>query len=362
MKSAPATLLSPSPRQEETRETKINQENLHDKLGRFLHDLRISVIDQCNFRCPYCMPDEKYAKHTFLENTEWLSFDEIVRLVTVFTRLGVSKVRITGGEPLLRQNLVDLIKRLREISAIKDLALTTNGSLLGKYAQQLKSAGIDRITVSLDSLDEKTFRHLSGNRSSVGHILSALDEAQRAGFDSIKINAVIIKGVNDANLLDLVRHFRRTKHILRFIEYMDVGNENNWRPELVVSSRHILSRIHVQFPVKPIAPNYDGEVAVRYAYEDGKGEIGFISSITQPFCTHCTRARISADGKLYTCLFAEKGIDLRQELRCNSSDEKLFTVIKNIWKNRTDRYSEERFSQNSQHQKLTKVEMYKIGG
>ena len=337
-----------------------NQKIIYDKLFRPIHDLRVSVIDRCNFRCNYCMPEEEFnEKYTFLKKEEWLKFDEIERLVKLFTRRGVSKVRVTGGEPLLRENLPELIQTLSRIKEIDDLALTTNGFLLKKFAKDLKKAGLKRLTVSLDTLNEETFRKISGHKGSVKEILDGIKTADEVGFDSIKINAVIQKGLNDHTVLDLIEHFRGTPHIIRFIEYMDVGNKNQWSKSLVVSSKEIIALISQKYPLKPVTQNYFGEVAERYQYEDGRGEIGFVSSISQPFCSSCTRARISADGKFFTCLFASEGVDLRTPLREGASDEELFSIIDTTWQKREDRYSELR-SLNAQPKK--KIEMYQIGG
>ena len=334
-----------------------------DRLNRPIHDLRISVIDRCNFRCTYCMPEREYSEHyQFLKKEEWLNFDEIFRLTKLFVSLGVMKVRLTGGEPLLRLGLSDLIQRLTQIPAIEDLALTTNGSHLRQQAKMLKDSGLKRLTVSLDTLDEEIFYAMSGNLGSVGEILEGIKEAERVGFKNIKINVVIQKGINDHAILDLVKYFKGTGHIIRFIEYMDVGNCNHWKSEFVVPSAKIVGRIHAVFPLKPVKANYAGEVASRYQYLDGGGEIGFISSVTQPFCGSCSRARLSTDGKIYTCLFAGQGTDLRSALRNNASDEELLSIIRNVWKNREDRYSETRSRLSASHVSTHKVEMFQIGG
>ncbi len=334
-----------------------------DTLKRPLHDVRISVIDRCNFRCPYCMPENKYEEnYSFLKEKEWLTFEEIVRLTNIFVRLGVSKVRLTGGEPLLRPKLCDLIKRLSEIPGIDDLALTTNGSLLAEYAAQLKASGLKRLTVSLDSLNPETFKKMSGNRGSVEKILKGLHAAEKAGFDSIKINTVIQQGVNDDSILDLVRFFRDTPHVLRFIEYMDVGNCNHWKGEDVVPSLKILNLIVEHFPIEPLEPLYFGEVASRYRIVGGRGEIGFISSVSHPFCQTCTRLRLSAEGQIYTCLFASQGSDLKKSLRDGTADENLQEIILKIWQKRKDRYSELRSEFLSHHRTFPKVEMFQVGG
>ncbi len=334
-----------------------------DTFNRPLHDLRISVIDQCNFRCNYCMPSEEYHEgYSFLKKDQWLTFDEITRLAKIFSTLGVSKIRVTGGEPLLRQNLPSLIERLSELSRVEDIALTTNGIFLAKCAPQLKSAGLKRLTISLDTLNDETFHRMNGNRGSVEDVLRGINAAQNAGFHSIKINAVIQKGINDGDILNLVRYFKKSGHILRFIEYMDVGNRNHWDLARVVPSKEILKHIQTEFPLRTLEPNYHGEVAERYAFEDGEGEIGFISSITQPFCRTCTRARLSTDGKFFTCLFASDGVDLRDPLRNGASDQDLLELICGVWQKREDRYSEIRLKTSPQEKRPRKIEMYQIGG
>jgi len=342
---------------------KVRRSTAHDALNRPLHDLRISVIDQCNFRCTYCMPQENHNKqYTFLNEDQWLTFEEIERLARLFVRLGVTKLRLTGGEPLLRPNLSDLIKNLRAIDGICDLALTTNGSLLASQAQALKDAGLNRITVSLDALDDKLFRTMNGQRGSVEKVLAGIRKCEEVNFESIKINTVIQKNINDHQALDLVKYFKGRKPTLRFIEYMDVGNCNHWSADLVVPSAEIVAMIHNHFPLAPVNSNYYGEVASRYRFLDGSGEIGFISSISQPFCRTCTRARLSTDGKVYTCLFAREGTDLRTPLRQNATDDQLFDALQSIWKKRDDRYSELRAQNTSPEQSPPKVEMFVIGG
>ena len=338
--------------------------SLRDKLNRPIHDLRISVIDRCNFRCTYCMPEKEYSEHyQFLKKKEWLSFEEIFRLTQLFVSVGVTKVRLTGGEPLLRPGLSDLIRRLNQIPRIEDLALTTNGSLLIQQAQALKEAGLKRLTVSLDTLDEEIFYAMSGNLGSVEDVLEGIKGAERAGFKEIKINVVIQKGINEHTILDLVKYFKGTDHIIRFIEYMDVGNCNHWKSEFVVPSAEIVRRINEVFPLKLVKANYPGEVASRYQYQDGQGEIGFISSVTQPFCGSCSRLRLSTDGKIYTCLFAGQGTDLRTRLKEGASDEELLSIINSVWKKREDRYSETRFNlSTSKSNPIRKVEMFQIGG
>lgn len=336
---------------------------LLDQLKRPLRDLRISVIDRCNFRCTYCMPSEKFH-HTyqFLDKEEWLTFDEIARLTRIFTGLGVEKIRITGGEPLLRPDLPKLVKQLGAINGVNDLALTTNGSMLALQARNLFQSGLKRLTVSLDTLDEAISRRMNGERGSVTEILKGIKEAERVGFKSIKINTVVQKGVNDHTILDLVKYFRGTPHVIRFIEYMDVGNQNHWEYKNVVSSGEIVAAIEREFKLTPLKANYDSEVASRYGFVDGKGEIGFISSVSEPFCGNCSRARLSADGKLYTCLFATESTDLRKPLRAGASDDDLRALMNSTWQSRTDRYSQDRARLASQNRVLNKVEMFQIGG
>jgi cyclic pyranopterin phosphate synthase len=332
-----------------------------DTRGRALHDLRISVMDRCNFRCPYCMPRETFHEnYRFLKSSERLSFDEIVRLTRLFVTLGVRKVRLTGGEPLLRANLPDLVGELTSLPGVEDVALTTNGMLLAKYAAELKANGLQRVTVSLDSLDEEVFRKMSGGFGGRDQVLDGIRAAQEAGLTPVKVNAVVERGLNDHTVLGMVEHFRGTGVIVRFIEYMDVGNRNHWSLDRVVPSRELMQRIHARWPVRPLAENYHGEVAERYVFADGAGEIGFISSVTEPFCGACSRARLSSDGVLYTCLFATRGHDLRTALRAGASDEELLERIRGTWKARTDRYSELRATLHDSAEK--KVEMYYIGG
>lgn len=332
-----------------------------DRRGRMLRDLRISVMDRCNFRCPYCMPRETFHdKYRFLGSHDRLSFDEIVRLARLFVRLGVRKLRLTGGEPLLRPNLTDLIGDLTAIDGIEDIALTTNGTLLDKYAFELRAAGLRRITVSLDSLDPEVFTRSSGGFGGLEDVLSGIEHARRAGLEPIKVNAVIQSGVNDHTALDLVERFRGTGVIVRFIEYMDVGNRNHWREDAVVPSKELVARINARWPLKPLERAYHGEVAERYRFTDGRGEVGFISSVTQPFCGGCTRARLSSDGMLYTCLFATHGTPLRDKLRSGASDDDLLQVMRKVWLDRTDNYSERRQAHLAGGER--KVEMFYIGG
>lgn len=340
-----------------------NKFPLTDTLQRPLQDLRISVIDQCNLRCNYCMPAEHCGEtYSFLNKEDRLNFDEIVRLARILVKQGVSKIRITGGEPLLRENIAELIGKINAITGVQDLALTTNGVLLPRFARMLRSAGLKRLTVSLDTLDDKIFRALNGNRAGVSQVIDGIRAGEAAGFTSIKINVVVKKGVNDHCLLDLVKYFKDTNHIVRFIEYMDAGNRNDWQKNLVVPSAQILNLIQEHFSVKNIQSNYYGEVADRYRLENHGGEIGFISSVSQPFCQDCTRLRLSPDGKLYTCLFAGEGTDLRALLRNGASDEKISLMAENLWRNRTDRYSQERFKAGSSQKTSKRIEMYQIGG
>jgi cyclic pyranopterin phosphate synthase len=332
-----------------------------DTLQRPLHDLRISVIDRCNFRCPYCMPEDKYKDdHVFLKKDERLRFEEIERIARIFAQLGVRKLRLTGGEPLLRRDLPTLVAMLAKIELIEDIALTTNGVLLPRFAQALRDAGLQRLTVSLDSLDTQTFRQLSGGKGEVDEVLAGIAAAERAGFTQIKINCVVMRGVNDSHAIHLIDHFRGTGHIVRFIEYMDVGTMNGWRKDLVVPSAELKGRIAQRWALEPLDPNYRGEVARRYALSGG-GEIGFISSVSQPFCGDCTRGRLSADGKLYTCLFAQAGHDIRTAMRAGANDDQMAVLISGFWRARKDRYSEVRAEIRASGAR-EKVEMFSIGG
>ena len=332
-----------------------------DKFGRPVRDLRISVIDKCNFRCPYCMPAEIFgADYNFLTNEQLLSDDEIVRLAKLFAQLGVTKFRLTGGEPLIRPNLPALVARLAQIPSIEDLALTTNGFFLAEHAQALKDAGLHRLTVSLDSLDDEVFQILNGRRATVGQVLTGFAAAEAADFSQMKINCVVKKQVNDHTVVDLARHFKGSGHIVRYIEYMDVGNLNGWKLDDVVTADEILAMIDAEMPLEPVPPNYKGEVANRYRYLDGTGEIGIIASVTKPFCGNCTRARLSSAGEYYTCLFAHHGTDLRTPLRDGSADDDLLQLIGDVWQRRTDRYSELRTSFTRLPAKG--AEMYRLGG
>lgn len=332
-----------------------------DKLDRPLKDLRISVTDRCNFRCRYCMPEEIFGRdYSFLSNDKILSFDEIERITRIFVSLGVRKLRITGGEPLLRKDLPKLIQRLNEIDGVEDIGLTTNGSLLKKFASDLYKAGLSRVTVSLDSLNEERFSYLNGNRSKVKTVLAGIQAAADAGM-KIKMNMVVQKGKNEEDIVQMAEYFKENKHILRFIEYMDVGNFNGWELGEVVSKQEIVEMIHKVMPLERIEANYPGEVATRYRYVGSEEEIGIISSVTDSFCSSCTRARISAEGKLYTCLFASKGNNLKELLRFGYTDEEITNVIRDIWNNRSDRYSDERLS-NTNKKAMPKIEMSHIGG
>lgn len=328
-----------------------------DALGRPLRDLRLSVIEACNFRCPYCMPADQIAEDHGLDAASRLSFDEIETLVRGFVRLGVRKLRLTGGEPLLRKRLPELVRRLAKIEGIDDLALTTNGSLLARQAAALRDAGLRRLTVSLDALDADVFRSLSGGRGEVSDVLAGIAAAEDAGFAPIKLNCVVQRGVNDDQVLPLVQRFRGSGHIVRFIEYMDVGTCNGWDASRVVPSAELRDRIHARWPLRSLDPNYRGEVASRYAFDDGNGEVGFVSSVSAPFCGDCHRARVSAEGKLYTCLFAGEGRDLRPTLQ---KGEIAFSEhVADLWSRREDRYSELRGAAGASRKH---VEMYLIGG
>jgi cyclic pyranopterin phosphate synthase len=314
-----------------------------DRYARPLHDLRISVMDRCNFRCPYCMPkDQFHDNYRFLKSQERLSFDEIVRLSRLFAGLGVRKLRLTGGEPLLRANLADLIGDLTAIAGIEDIALTTNGVLLGQHAVDLQANGLRRVTVSLDTLDPVVFARMSGGFAALDQVLHGINAAIAAGLAPIKINAVIERGVNDHTALGLVDAFRGRPVVVRFIEFMDVGNRNAWRPDMVVPSAELVERIRARWPMHPISENYRGEVAQRWRFDDGGGEVGFISSVSAPFCGACSRARVSSEGKFYTCLFATQGLDLRAAMRAGAGDAELLNVIRGKWLGRSDRYSEVR--------------------
>jgi cyclic pyranopterin phosphate synthase len=332
--------------------------SVRDTLGRPLHDLRISVTDRCNFRCVYCMPKEVFGRdHRFLERRELLSFEEIERLALAFVAHGVEKIRITGGEPLVRRDLERLIEKLAAIDSL-DLTLTTNGSLLPEKAQALREAGLRRVTVSLDSLDDDVFTAMNDVDFPVERVLAGIDAAAAAGLP-VKVNMVVKRGLNEGSVLPMARLFRERGHILRFIEYMDVGHSNGWRLDDVVPAAEIVAAIDAELPIEPAEPNYRGEVARRWRYRDGSGEIGVIASVTQPFCGDCTRARLSAEGRLYTCLFGVRGHDLRGLVRGGATDEELRREISRVWGRRTDRYSEIRSANTADS---PRVEMSYIGG
>jgi cyclic pyranopterin phosphate synthase len=331
-----------------------------DLFARPLRDLRISVTDRCNFRCPYCMPAEIYGeRYEFLPRPEILTFEEIERLAKLFAGLGVEKIRLTGGEPLLRSQLPLLVRSLAAIDGVRDVTLTTNGVLLADHAAALRDAGLRRVTVSLDSLDEEVFARMSGRRSSPAAVLAGIDAARAAGLSPIKINCVVQRSVNESSVVDLAAHFRGTGAIVRYIEYMDVGTLNKWDPRDVVPAAEIVAKIDEKFPLEPVDANYRGEVARRYRYRDGAGEIGVISSVTQPFCGDCTRARLTTDGHFVTCLFAAGGVDLKTPMRHGATDEDLKRLMHGIWTNRGDRYSEERASRREGGRK---IQMFQIGG
>ena len=339
------------------------QHQLIDDFGRQVNYVRISVTDRCNFRCTYCMPAEIFGeKYEFLPRPHILTFEEIERLARLFAAAGVSKLRITGGEPLVRANLPDLIKKLSGIDGIDDIALTTNGYLLAKNALELKEAGLNRLTISLDSIDEDIFKQMSGRPQGPANTLEGIKVASELGFSPIKINVVVQRGVNEHTLVDTARYFRGTGAIVRFIEFMDVGTKNGWELSQVVTSREVIEMIGNEFPLEPVDANYTGEVARRYRYRDGAGEIGFISSVTQPFCGACSRARISAEGQLFTCLFATEGTDLRAALREGASDEDLTALLRRVWGIRDDRYSALRSEATEDLPERPKIEMSYIGG
>ncbi len=337
-----------------------------DTLGRVVRDLRISVTDRCNFRCPYCMPAEIFGeRYEFLKREEILAFEEIVRLTRLFTEFGVRKVRITGGEPLVRSDVTHLIEELAAIPGVADLAMTTNGFLLPRYAHELRRAGLDRLTVSLDALDDEVFGQMSGRPYGPEKVLEGIEAARDAGFSPLKINVVVQRGVNEHTIVESAEHFRGTGDIVRFIEFMDVGNLNDWDLSQVVSGKEIVDAISSVYPLEPIDANYAGEVASRYRYLDGEGEIGVITSVTQPFCGDCTRARLTTEGRLVTCLFATSGTDLKGPMRAGADDHDLIEIIERVWSNRRDRYSELR-SSNTDLAVVgggrQKIEMFRLGG
>ncbi len=337
---------------------------LHDKYERPLRDLRISVTDRCNFRCPYCMPAEIFnERYQFLPKPQLLTFEEITRLTRIILRLGAVKIRLTGGEPLLRQDIEALVAMLDSLAGVDDLAMTSNAFLLPQKVAALKAAGLKRLTISLDTLDDDIFRQMNGGRSGVAKVLAGIDAAEAAGYSPLKINAVVQRGVNDHTLVDLARFFKERGHILRFIEYMDVGNMNGWKMEQVLPAAEIVAAISAEMPLEPVAGNYFGEVARRYRYADGGGEIGLINSVTEPFCGSCTRMRLSPEGEIFTCLFAIEGKSLRDPMRAGASDDELEAIIRATWGDRIDRYSEIRSSLTpAVRDRRKKVEMYHIGG
>ena len=333
---------------------------LADRRGRQLRDLRISVTDRCNFRCVYCMPSEVFdADYAFLPHAELLTFEEMVRAARAFHSLGVEKIRLTGGEPLLRRDIERLVAMLREALPGVDLTLTTNGSALKAKARALKAAGLDRITVSLDALDDATFRAMNDVDFPVAKVLEGIEAAHAAGLSPIKLNMVVKRGMNDGQIVDMARRFRGTGHIVRFIEFMDVGSTNGWRMDDVIASAEVVRRIGEVFPLEPAEANYTGEVAERWRYRDGQGEIGVISSVTQAFCSTCTRARLSTDGRLFTCLFAHQGYDLKTLLRGGADESRIAAAVQAVWQQREDRYSEIRTAETARERK---VEMSFIGG
>ena len=331
-----------------------------DKFRRPLRDLRVSVTDRCNFRCPYCMPAEIYGeRYQFLPRNDLLTFEEITRIVNITVGMGVKKVRITGGEPLVRQDVEKLVSMISRINGVEDLAMTTNAYLLSGMAQTLKDAGLHRITVSMDSVDDDVFQRMNGRGFGTAKVMNGIDSAKRAGFNPIKINAVVQKGINDHTLVDLAKWCRDNGHIPRFIEYMDVGTLNEWKLDEVLPAGEIVRIIGEKLPVEKLDPAYVGEVARRYRYLDDKGEFGVISSVTEPFCGDCTRLRLSPEGRIVTCLFAETGTDLREPMRNGATDEQVLDIIQGTWRVREDRYSEGRTTMTEGRRK---VEMYHIGG
>lgn len=334
---------------------------IRDTFKRPLRDLRISVTDRCNFRCAYCMPAEIFGeRYQFLPRPQLLTFEEIERLTRILVQLGAVKVRLTGGEPLVRQEIENLVALLAKIEGVEDLTMTTNGFLLPEKAQLLKDAGLQRITISLDSIDDMVFRRMNGNKSGVQNVLDGIAAAEKAGLQPIKINCVVQRGVNDHTIVDLARYCKDHGYIVRFIEYMDVGNRNGWKLDEVVSAEEIAAMIDAEIPLESAERNYRSEVAMRFRYRDGAGEMGIISSVTKPFCGACSRMRLSPEGSIYTCLFATQGTDLRGPLRAGASDDEIEQIIRNTWGSRVDRYSEERFELTEPRDR--KVEMYHIGG
>ncbi len=328
-----------------------------------MRDLRLSVIDRCNFRCTYCMPaDEVGPDFPWLGKPERLSFDEMIRLVRQFSKLGVEKIRLTGGEPLLRKDLASLVRELNKVPGIRDIAMTTNGVLLARHAEELRRAGLDRVTVSLDALSENVFREMNGGFDSPSQVLEGVAAAKRAGFQHIKVNTVVRRDMNLGEVVPILEEFRGSRVVVRFIEYMDVGNVNHWERGQVVPTAELIQFISNHWNIEPVAKHYLGEVADRYHYADGGGEIGFVSSISQPFCRPCNRSRLSADGKLYTCLFATEGTDLRSLLRDGSTDEEINGVLRDVWSDRNDQYSQTRWGGDVKKEQKHKIEMFYIGG
>lgn len=336
-------------------------EKTTDSFDRPLMDLRISVTDRCNFRCQYCMPKEIFGNdYPFLSREELLTFEEITRFVNIIAPFGVRKIRLTGGEPLVRKDVEILVGMLREAHPDMELAMTTNGSILPHKAKALKKQGLDRVTISLDAIDDETFREMNDVDFPVGKVLEGIEAAENSNLNPIKINMVVKRGVNDDNIVPMAEYFREKGHILRFIEFMDVGTTNGWRMDDVVPAKEIVEKVHEVYPLEPMDANYHGEVANRWRYKDGKGEIGIIASVTQPFCGDCTRLRLSAPGELFTCLFATEGHDIKKLIRSDASDEEIGDFITSLWNRRDDRYSEIRTEQGSQDS--DKVEMSYIGG
>jgi cyclic pyranopterin phosphate synthase len=333
---------------------------LRDTFQRPLRDLRISVTDRCNFRCTYCMPAHIFhERFQFLPHEQVLSFEELNRLTLLITGLGAVKLRLTGGEPLVRQDIDILVGMLTKIEGVDDVAMTTNAYLLPKFASKLKAAGLQRLTISLDSINEATFQKMNGERSTVAKVLEGIDAAKAAGFERIKINCVVQRGVNDNDIVSMANWAREEGHILRFIEYMDVGTMNGWRLDDVVPAKEIAEKVNAAFPLERVKRSYSSETALRYQYKDGLGEIGIIASVTMPFCGDCSRMRLSPEGQIFTCLFAKEGVDLKTPLREGATDEELVALISQTWNKRDDRYSESRTEATS---KGDKVEMYFIGG
>ena len=340
--------------------TVTDKARIADRLGRPFRDLRVSVTDRCNFRCPYCMPAEIFGdRYQFLPRDDLLTFEEIERLAGIMAGLGAVKLRLTGGEPLVRSDIEKLVGMLARVSGIEDLTMTTNGYLLPGKAQALRDAGLHRLSISLDSLDDEVFKKMNGRGFGVDKVLEGISAAEDTGFSPLKINAVVQRGVNDHTIVDMARYFRERGHVMRFIEYMDVGTRNGWRLDEVTPADEIVARIDAEMPLEPVESGYRGEVALRYRYRDGGGEVGVIASVTRPFCGDCTRLRLSPEGRLVTCLFATLGTDLRGPVRSGASDADLERLIRGVWAVRDDRYSEERASMTEPREK---VEMYHIGG